>query len=111
MKSILKSLIILFIYILPVNAACDFMVDIGEKGVKINLICAKSNYQLLKKQIYKYQPKYAFLYDHKKITNFDKKQEYINKWVNCNSSNYPNEIIDHKSARQRCLETYKKYLD
>ncbi len=35
MKSILKSLIILFIYILPVNAACDFMVDIGEKGGKL----------------------------------------------------------------------------
>ena len=36
MKSILKSLIILFIYILPVNAACDFLVDIGEKGGKGN---------------------------------------------------------------------------
>lgn len=35
MKSILKSLIILFIHILPVNAACDFMVDIGEKGGKL----------------------------------------------------------------------------
>ena len=35
MKSILKSLIILFIFILPVNAACDFMVDIGEKGGKL----------------------------------------------------------------------------
>ena len=35
MKSILKSLIILFIYILPVNAACDFMLDIGEKGGKL----------------------------------------------------------------------------
>ena len=35
MKSILKSLIILFIYILPVNAACDFLVDIGEKGGKL----------------------------------------------------------------------------
>ena len=35
MKSILKSLIILFIYILPVNAACDFMVNIGEKGGKL----------------------------------------------------------------------------
>ena len=35
MKSILKSLIILFIYTLPVNAACDFMVDIGEKGGKL----------------------------------------------------------------------------
>ena len=30
---------------------------------KINLLCAKSNYKLLKKQILKYNPKYAFLYD------------------------------------------------
>ena len=33
MKSILKSLSILFIYIVPVNAACDFM-DIGETYIK-----------------------------------------------------------------------------
>lgn len=35
MKSILKSLLILFIYIVPVNAACDFMANIGETGGKL----------------------------------------------------------------------------
>ena len=49
------------------------LIDNNFQDLKVNLICAKSNYRLLKKQIYKYQPKYAFLYDHKKITNFDKK--------------------------------------
>ena len=35
-------------------------------NIKVNLLCAKSNYQLLKKQIQKYKPKYAFLYDAEK---------------------------------------------
>ncbi len=50
--------------------------EIIEKNflnIKINLLCAKSNYQLLKKQIYRYNPKYAFLYDSKKIINYKSK--------------------------------------
>ncbi len=39
--------------------------------IKINLLCAKSNIKLLEKQIYKYKPKYAFLYDMEKIPNFN----------------------------------------
>ncbi len=39
--------------------------------IKINLLCAKSNIKLLKKQIYKYKPKYAFLYDMEKISYFN----------------------------------------
>ena len=42
---------------------------------------------------------------------FDKNREYIDRWINTNSKEYPKEIIDHKTARLRCLETYKKYLD
>ena len=41
--------------------------------IKINLLCAKSNIQLLRKQIYKYKPKYAFLYDNEKKINIEKK--------------------------------------
>ena len=40
-------------------------------NLKINLLCAKSNYKLLKKQILKYKPKYVFLYDQEKFTNID----------------------------------------
>ena len=40
-------------------------------NLKINLLCAKSNYKLLKKQIIKYKPKYVFLYDQEKFTNID----------------------------------------
>ena len=35
--------------------------------LRINLLCAKSNLRLLKNQIVKYKPKYAFLYDIEKL--------------------------------------------
>ena len=45
-------------------------------------------------------------------TKFDKELKYINKWVkNLNEMDYPKPIVDHKFARQRCLETYKKGLE
>ncbi len=39
------------------------LIDQKFNTLKINLLCAKSNFKLLKKQIKKYEPKYAFLYD------------------------------------------------
>lgn len=43
---------------------------------------------------------------------FDKKGEYIKKWVpELNSMHYPEPIVDHKFARERCLKAYKKALD
>ena len=45
-------------------------------NLKINLLCAKSNYKLLKKQILKYKPKYAFFYD---IEKFKKSKYKIGK--------------------------------
>ena len=56
-------------------------------------------------------PYFRIFNPHTQITKFDKKREYINKWVDTNSKSYPNEIVDHKVARQRCLDTYKMYLD
>jgi len=56
-------------------------------------------------------PYFRIFNPHTQILKFDKKREYINKWVDVNSSDYPNEIIEHKFARDRCLNTYKKYLD
>ena len=42
------------------------------------------------------------------IKKFDKDFRYIKKWVpDFESSSYPKEIIDHKFARSRCLETFK----
>ena len=56
-------------------------------------------------------PYFRIFNPHTQILKFDKKREYVNKWVDVNSSDYPNEIIEHKFARDRCLNTYKKYLD
>lgn len=43
------------------------------------------------------------------IKKFDKDLQYIKKWVpEFQDFNYPKEIIDHKFARERCLEIYKK---
>ena len=56
-------------------------------------------------------PYFRIFNPHTQILKFDKKQLYINKWVDTQSDEYPNEIIDHKFARKRCLETYKKYID
>ena len=52
------------------------LIDKNFPNININLLCAKSNLRLLTQQIKKYKPKYAFLYDHEKITNFNYK---INK--------------------------------
>lgn len=43
---------------------------------------------------------------------FDKERIYINKWIpEINSSSYPSPIVEHKFARQRCLEVYKNGLN
>ena len=47
------------------------------------MLCAKSNLKLLTQQIKKYKPKYAFLYDHEKISNFDYRID-TTKFLNLN---------------------------
>ncbi len=43
------------------------------------------------------------------ITKFDKNLEYINTWVkDLNELSYPEPMVDHKEARERCLKTYKE---
>ena len=42
---------------------------------------------------------------------FDKQKEYIRQWVpEFGTDAYPEPIVDHKMARQRCLDTYKAGL-
>lgn len=46
------------------------------------------------------------------IQKFDKNLEYINKWVpDFQEFTYPQPIVDHKEARERCLRTYKSALN
>jgi len=43
------------------------------------------------------------------IKKFDKDLTYIKKWVpEINTPHYPAPIVDHKEARERCLERYKE---
>ena len=45
------------------------------------------------------------------IQKFDKKLDYIKKWVpDFQELTYPPPMVDHKFARKRCLETYKDAL-
>ena len=43
------------------------------------------------------------------IKKFDKDKKYINRWVpELQELDYPEPIVDHKMARERCLKTYKE---
>jgi deoxyribodipyrimidine photo-lyase len=43
---------------------------------------------------------------------FDKDKKYIKRWVpEYGTGEYPQPIVDHKDARERCLEVYKKALE
>ncbi len=43
------------------------------------------------------------------ITKFDKNLKYINTWVeDLNEFTYPKPMVEHKMARERCLDVYKK---
>jgi len=45
------------------------------------------------------------------LQKFDKELSYVKKWVpEYGTDAYPEPIVDHKFARQRCLETYKSAL-
>lgn len=43
------------------------------------------------------------------IKKFDKDLEYIKKWIpELETDSYPNPIVNHKEARERCLRVYKE---
>ncbi|GAA0871031.1 deoxyribodipyrimidine photo-lyase [Gangjinia marincola] len=43
------------------------------------------------------------------IDKFDKDREYIKEWVEeYDTDDYPDKMVDHKEARERCLSTYKE---
>ncbi|MDX1685072.1 MAG: deoxyribodipyrimidine photo-lyase [Saprospiraceae bacterium] len=43
---------------------------------------------------------------------FDKNWEYVKEWVpEIETEDYPEPMVDHKEARERCLKVYKEALD
>lgn len=57
-------------------------------------------------------PYFRIFNPHSQLTKFDKNLRYVKKWVReYGTAAYPKEIVDHKMARERCLETYKDALN
>ncbi|MDC6364463.1 MULTISPECIES: deoxyribodipyrimidine photo-lyase [Flavobacteriaceae] len=45
------------------------------------------------------------------LQKFDQQREYIHKWIpELQELSYPNPIVDHKMARERCLKVYKEAI-
>jgi deoxyribodipyrimidine photo-lyase len=57
-------------------------------------------------------PYFRIFNPYEQVKKFDKEHKYIKKWVPeyADPFHYPKPIVDHKLARERCLETYKKAL-
>jgi deoxyribodipyrimidine photo-lyase len=57
-------------------------------------------------------PYFRIFNPHEQLKKFDKDLKYIKKWIPEFNDvfKYPAPIVDHKVARERCLETYKKAL-
>ncbi|WP_420593188.1 cryptochrome/photolyase family protein [Robiginitalea biformata] len=46
------------------------------------------------------------------VDKFDKDKSYIREWIpEYGTEDYPEKMVDHKAARERCLKTYKAALD
>ena len=58
------------------------------------------------------QPYFRIFNPESQTEKFDKDLKYIKKWIpEFGTSQYPKPIVDHKFARLRALETYKKTLN
>jgi len=57
-------------------------------------------------------PYFRIFNPYTQVKKFDKDKEYLDEWVpERNTNEYPEPIVDHKEARERCLTTYKKGLE
>ena len=58
------------------------------------------------------QPYFRVFNPDSQTEKFDKELRYIKKWIpELGTSAYPKPIVEHKFARERALETYKKALE
>ncbi|TVR87607.1 MAG: deoxyribodipyrimidine photo-lyase [Saprospirales bacterium] len=57
-------------------------------------------------------PYFRIFNPHAQLKKFDKNLHYVKKFVpEYGTDNYPDPIVDHKLARERCLRVYKEALD
>ncbi|MEM9674024.1 MAG: FAD-binding domain-containing protein, partial [Bacteroidota bacterium] len=58
------------------------------------------------------QPYFRVFNPYSQTDKFDKEEEYIKKWVpEYGTDDYPEPMVEHKQARVRAIETYKKALN
>ena len=52
-----------------------------------------------------------FIFDKEILDKLDKERKYIKKFIpEYDTSEYPEKMVDHKEARERCLKIYKQAL-
>lgn len=57
-------------------------------------------------------PYFRIFNPEEQLKKFDKDLEYVRKWIpEYDSFEYPQPIVDHKEARERCLKVYKEGLN
>lgn len=57
-------------------------------------------------------PYFRIFNPHEQLKKYDPQMKYVRKWVlDIDELTYPSPIVDHKLARDRCLQTYKKALN
>ncbi|MDW7692554.1 deoxyribodipyrimidine photo-lyase [Flammeovirgaceae bacterium SG7u.111] len=58
------------------------------------------------------QPYFRVFNPYSQTDKFDKDLKYIRKWIpELDTDQYPEPIVEHKPARERAIETYKKALE
>ncbi len=54
-------------------------------------------------------PYFRIFNPEEQLRKFDKEKHYVNKWIpEYETDSYPKTIVEHKFARTRALETYRK---
>lgn len=57
-------------------------------------------------------PYFRIFNPYTQVKKFDKDEKYLDEWVpERNSDEYPGPIVDHKAARERCLNAYKSGIE
>lgn len=58
------------------------------------------------------QPYFRIFNPYSQTEKFDKDHKYINKWIpEIDTQYYPDPIVEHKAARERCLAAFKEALN
>lgn len=58
------------------------------------------------------QPYFRIFNPYSQTEKFDKDHKYINKWIpEIDTQYYPDPIVEHKAARERCLAAFKQALN